>query len=497
MEYTKNFSLEKPDNGDLTDSWDQPLNENADKIDSILDYLYKSINAAKGNVADTTALDVSSLFTGSADALALRLSNAMENDGTPKPTPSAIYASYDRLFGKLQGNFEALARLGQVLYWASQGEVDENSSSQPDRLRKEIGKRGDYQRNSIQSGNLSVSISGGVPTVQPTGDVEIDISGSTYRIRRSQQSVSPQLSGKSTAFVYAQVGTDTEKNIYSANDGELANDGEVWNKISSPSIAGFANARVGDIVRMASNPNFGSFDIQGDYLIKAISGDVITIMGSFPVPLTFSSIAGLSFTVIDPWAVKIDHKEVAVSATEYSTVNPAIATSDDVCFLGEIHYDGSVVQQSFTYRQRGVYDSGWLNAPLISGNNAPQVGGDHLVGPGFPSWHPVGSRISSPLSISFLTGRQDGNGNIYDVQELSPNSLIGGSSAPPAGTSGYFGWTSRKSYGFVYGVKKNTGSEYAYSRKSESVGFPNDASDDASLESVQANAVYRIIIKRS
>lgn len=497
---TTNTGLTLLDNGELSGAWDIPERENLQKIDTALGYLLDSIANAAGSQTNTTAysLNIASLAKGTADALKKRLDNAMSNDGTPISTPEVVYSSFDRLIGALQGNFEALARLGQMFYWASQGQEDTDSASQPDRLRKEIGRRGYHRRNSLLTGNLTVSVAASVPTIQSASVTEFDIGGKIFTLRGSKAATSA-ISGKSSCFVYVKEGDTADKTLYSGGDGEFTKSGSpsgAWNKITSASNPSFANALPGDILRLTSNTSYGTYDVKGDYVIQSVSGGTITIFGGLPVPSSATSVSGLSFSVLNPFAVKVGFDEVAVTGTEYSEVGPAPSAVNDRAYVGEIHWNGASVVDSFAYRELGVYDSGWQTPAALSSPSPAGITGDHRVGMGIPPFQGVSGKTSGPLKVRLFVAQQTAAGYIYNQQECRFNSEIGGSTVPSVRAFGWFGYVNRKSFNIKFGAKLPVGAGYAFLRKADAASFPNDNALDASYETTETSAAYRIVIER-
>lgn len=497
---TTNIGLTKTDDGELNGGWGVPERENHDIVDTAIGYLLDQISNASSAQANSTnySLNPASLSKGSADSLKKRLDNAMEADGTPKSTPEVGYAKFDRLIGSLQGNFEALARLGQLFYWACQGQTDSDSIEKLDRLRKEIGRRGYHRRNSVLDDNLTVSVAASIPTIQ-SGDVtEFDIGGKIFNLRGTKAATSA-ISAKSTCFVYVQEGDAIDKLLYSGGDAEFVQSGSpsgAWNKFSSASNPSFANAKEGDILRLASNTSYGDFDVRGDYVIMTVSGGNITLFGGLPIPSSVTSVSGLSFEVINPFAVKVGYMEVAVTGTEYSEVGPTPPTVNDRAFVGEVHWNGGSLVDSFAYLSKGVYDTGWQEPAALSSPNPASISGDHRIGLGVPPFQVAATKSSWPLRVRLFVAQKNAAGYVYGVQEYRFNSEVAGATDPTVRAFGWFGYVNRKSFNIRFGAKLPVGAGYGFLRKSDAASFPNDGGADASYETTETSAAYRLVIER-
>lgn len=493
------LQLTKLDNGEEVDSWDQHTRDNSDKIDLYTSYALALLANAAGSQADTTAIDVPTLAIGSADALAKRLANAMEADGTPKELPTQFYARLSRRYGGTQGIYEAAAYLAQELYWAAQGFTNTTIGSQHDALRNMVAER--RPRNCLLSGTPSLSAPSSTPAVSPgAGSAWFDIDGKRYELRATKSSSSGVIAGKSTCFVKAVPGSTADQTVYATvSNGVFVKSGsptDAWNQLSSASYASFANARAGDIIRIGSKL-YNGIDIGGDYIIESINAGDIKIVGGLPIPADESSVEAITFTVVNPWAVGIEHDEVTVSVSEYAEATPTLAGAPTgACYIGEIHWDGALVVATAAYRSFGIYDSGWLAAPVIAATAPAQPGTvSHNVGLNYADHLAGASRLIQPAQIEIWAGRLSGT-NIIDVQKVPFNSQVGGATAPPNGSFGWFGYHNRTTLNFLYGAKLPSGSDYGYQRKAESAGFPNDANLNASYETVQANAMYRVVVRR-
>lgn len=495
---TANIGLTKLDNGELSGAWDAPERDNRDIIDTAIGYLLDALANAAGSQTNTTAynLNIAALTKGSADALKKRLDNAMSADGTPIATPEVIYTKFDRLMGTLQGNFEALARFGQLFYWASQGQQDTNISQQPDRLRKEIGRRGFHRRNSLLEDNLTVSVAASVPTIQSASKTEFDIGGKIFNLRGSKAATST-ITGKSSCFVYVQEGDAADKLLYSGGDGVFTKTTSTgpWHNLTSATVGAFTNAQPGDIVRLSANTSYG-YDVAGDYVILAVAGTTITLYGSLPIPLSTSTVTGLSFEVINPFAVKVGYDEVSVTGTEYNEVNPSPATVDDKAYVGEVHWNGAATIDAFAYRSKGIYDTGWVEPAALASPNPGSISGDHRVGLSAPPYHPVATKASDPMKVRLLVAQKNAAGHYYNVQEVPFNPAIGGATVPAVRQGGWFGYVNRKSFAIRFGVKLPVGAGYGFLRKTDIASFPNDGNVDASYETTNTNVAYRLIVER-
>jgi len=495
------LKLVKPDNGDFVDGWDVPENANKEVIDTSVSYAMRSINNASGSLTNTVATDIPAGVIGSADALQKRMDLMSDADGTLKPQPEITLANFSRLTGESQGVFELFTRLEQYIYWASQGQVD-TGTSQRDRLQKELARRGLTKRNSIITTGDTVSVAAAIPTFSPSSIAEFNIDGKIYNIRKATGSSTGAMAGKQTAFLYVEPGGATETDLYTGVDGVMAKSGApvgAWNTLTSATVGAFTDAKVGDIVRIAANTSYTPFDIGGDYIVEAVGAADVRIIGGLPISAAYaSSVVGLNFTIINPFAAKLSHQSVTVVGTEYFEVCPDPAASSGRAYIGEVQWNGAAtVITPFAYRANGEYNSGWTAAPAIAGTNPASVAAtNHMVGVGFMPTHVGGDKAATPMKTRVFTARKNAVGHIYDVQELPFEQRLGGTTVAPAGVSGWFGYVTRQSIEIVYGAKLPVAGGYAYQRKAQGTTFPNDHNIDASYEAVQANSVYRIVVER-
>lgn len=494
-----NLSLEKLDNGEEIDGWDSHQRSNSDLIDLYASHSSQSVKNASGNQSDSTALNRTGLSIGSADALKKRLDNAMEQDGTPKPLPAFAYSKFDRRYGTVQGVYEASARLGQEVYWASQGQESTDLSSQPDALRKSLAEL--RSRNSLISGTLNVAVAASIPTLQPSGgSCWFDIDGSRYELRDTKGSNDGAITAKSSVFIRVEPGDDVDKELYSMSDAKFAKNGlpsDAWNQFTSQANPSLILTKPGDIVRVSSNTNYGSENIAGDFIVKSVNAGTVIIEGGLPIPASTSSVQNVTLKVINPWAVKVLHDESPVVSNEYLIAQPVLpASPGSRCYVAEVHWTGAIAFDSFSYREHASFDSGWTQPPVLAGSNPASVIVSHRVGPGHQPYMSFGQKLVGPIKVRLLTGRLDASNYIHDVQEVPVSALIGGATLPPSGTFGWFGVLNRKDINLVYGAKLPVGPGYGFQRKADVSGFPNDTSLDASYEQNNANCVYRLLVFR-
>lgn len=504
MTATSRYGLEKPSHGDYQDGWDVPLNDNADKIDAILHYLAESLRLAAGSQTNTTAPDFSigALSVGSTDALSKRLALAMESDGSPRTPAEVTYARYSRLFDERQGLFDSLSYLEKMLRLSMQGYGD-SSAGTLDRLLRAMKASVDRPTSSVLDTGITLALDGSIiPTAQPASadGAWLDIGGRRRRLRSAQASLTGALVASSqVAFVYAKASDNV---LYSGNDGVSTKTGSRWNLFSSAAVGAWSNAKAGDILRISSNTTYG-FDLLGDYEIISVVGPTLTILGGLPIPSTVTSVAGLTFQVIDIYGVTVHHDVGATTGGIYANAAPTPSLGvgeslSDRVYLGEIHYNGVAMVSQFAYRKEGMYDSGWQAAPVIAaGLPATITGINHQVGLGLHGRLGTTGMQAWPLHVRLYVAQKDAGGAIYDVQEVPFRADMGGATAPAAGSFGWFGYVHRQSAEIRFGAKLPTGADYAYMRKADAASFPNDAGSNASYQADNAFAVYRLIVGRA
>lgn len=507
------LALEKPNRGEYLDSWDTHLNDNSDRVETGASYAMRSVKNASGNFVDTEIINISGKVIGTADGLQKRLDKISDADGNVKGTQDVVYSRDDRLVGTQQGLFDVLAKIERYIFWLAQGQVDSGANI-PDRLIKELGRRGYYSRDGLATvATVAATSHGGdtdVPVLSPVGGnvIEADISGRTYRIRDDLFAESGTLVGKArgVALLYLEPAGSTPSTagtqlIYEGTDGEfekIPDANSPWRKFTSTSNPSLVNARAGDVLRI-SNKIVGSYDIAGDYIIESDPvGDSVTIIGGLPAEVDESEIKNCIFQILNIWAAKLDYIFFASPTQEFQRINLEIADPSDKAFIGEVWWDGGAVTGSpFAYKPLGVYDSGWLAAPAGPPTALAQVGAiAHNVGAIVPPYQADDQEALAP-TVKIFSARKDVNNNIYDIQEMPFNPYLGGSAGASAG---WFGYVDRKYIEFQYGVELygdvDPTYKWGYQRKIDIATFPNDPLTDASYEYDQANAVYRVIVTK-
>lgn len=514
---TGNLSLTKPNNGEYIDGWDEPFNENADRIDTGASYAVRSVKNAAGNFTDTVQLNVPSKVIGTADALKKRMDKVSDADGNPIPSKGVLFANDDRLIGSQQALFDVIAKLERYMFWMAQGSVDSGVNI-PDRLRNELARRGYHERNCIL-GNSTVSVVvhgavNNIPALSPVAGVpfDVDIEGKIYNVRKDLfAETSLDLYARGVALLYLEPATTALSDagsqlVYSGADGQFVQSPAVsgpWRVFSSASNPSLVNARAGDIIRISSKA-VDIYDIAGDYIIESTpAAGTATILGGLPVTVdgTITEVKNCTFQIIHPWACKLGYQFLASAGGQYSDINLSVVNPDNKAFIGEVWWDGAAVVDTFSYAPYGLYDSGWVAAPAGPPTAVAHVGSmlplDHKVGIMVPAWQPTANRSFYPRARIF-SARVDADGNVFDIQELPFNPHFGGTAT---GSNGWLGYCNRRYLEFQYGCQLygDTDPTYAwgYQRKVDMATFPNDPLQDASYEFTPANCVYRAIVSRS
>ena len=493
------LALLKPNNGEYVDGWDVVFNDNMEKIDTGESYLLRNVENACDGYSDTTALDLTTKTIGSADRLKKKLDTLLGENQLPVELQIALN---DRLVGSKQNIFQVFAEIERFIYWLASG-TEDTDSDHPDRLRNEIAKRGFRETNCVLTDNFSIGVASDIPVVTLSGaePIDIDISGKTYHIHRALSSKDGALAAsRGVAFLYAEA---YEEELYNETDGVLGKDGAVYRKLTSTLVTDFTNARPGMILRLASKI-VGDYNIGGDYIIDSVSLTELEIIGGFPVKSTQSSVTGVTFTVLDPFAARLGH-DFQAGAADFQRISPSLPIVNTKAYLGEIHWNGISLEDSVKYRSNAFYDSGWLSVAALGSKppNDPAVTAAlaHNIGPVFTQRN-VNSWSCVP-KVRVLTAVSDMSGSLYDIQEHPFNSAFGGQSGPGTGTSsferGWAGYCNRQDVRAAFGVKmpETAVATYAVQRKLDETSFmSNDPTDEASYITDPTNSYYRIIVSR-
>jgi hypothetical protein len=497
------LGLIKPNNGEYSDGWDVPNNANFDTIDTGTSYAIRSIqNASTASYPDTTAMDLSTSTIGSADGLKKKLDSLLSSSELPDDLTHVLN---DRFVGTRQSVFEVIAQVERYLYWLAQG-TEDTDSDHPDQLRNELAKRANRESNCILDDNLTIGIATDTPTAQPVGinPTPIDIEGKTYLLHRAKESATGALgASRGVAFLYFEPGEETLYSDGGSADGTFAKTGSVWNKFTSATVSDFSNARAGHLLRIGSKI-VGDYNVGGDYIIDSISVGTITIKGGMPVDADEASLTGLQFSVIDPFAVTLNHIFEANVTTNYQDISPEFADVSSKAFIGEIHWDGAAVANSVVYRKLGKYDSGWLSVASLT-NKPPSNMAitdviNHNIGPVFNRTKTTSVHSNLP-KIRLFVGQKDTDGYLTDVQEYTFNPVLGDPGDDTlAFQRGWVGFCNRTYLNVGFGVKMPVSAtpDWAVQRiLKESAFLLNDPTDDASYITDPTDSYYRLIVSRS
>lgn len=332
------LQLVLPLNGEFQDTWDEPANDNFQKIDDW--------------AADVQTERVDARF-GQANLKAF-LEIAHETDGSLKPTTEVVQSRSSFLYGDedVDGDFDLPQRLSlgdKEVFWAREGLPS---------TRESLAQH-TYMQGTILAGSKDAN---GYPTwLGFTGaNAQIDgsvtnilslISGQKSRIRTLEQVVLSGAAG--VKYLYAQfqpAGVVVVDGDSSTPPPASANGTCGAHTLVSPKIRIFRdttvdfttmNVQVGDMLTILGN-NANA----GQYIISAIAPDAdvnsVQIYGVFPG----GSLSGLNYTINDPFAVVLGFDAVKTPAA-------------DKLYIGEADFDGSAITAVRALHFNDVFVGSW------------------------------------------------------------------------------------------------------------------------------------------
>jgi hypothetical protein len=360
---TDNLKLILPENGEYEDVWNEPLNENMEKVDSAIGDLRVEVQAARFTKADLKSF----------------LEIGHNADGTLKATPEVARARSSRLYGYKTAADVAYTlsdRLEQSeaeLFKARRGEAS---------LEASLAKYEYGGKNKIISGSKDIN---GYPTFLGKTGAKAVVDGSAIPLdmliggffARERTLRDIEASGPAaTLFLMAS--------LNAAGRTVLDQDSSVAPPVSASGIISsdsnndpiFLNdttqdftllpIKVGDTLRIVGTP------AAGDYFIKEIGPDAtntkISIYGKFTLDGT--SLSGINYLIIDS-----NSPALSLETTDTS--------SDTALCLGEVDFDGLAVTAVRPRSYGDTFISEWRAIDVVTSPTFEQefphgLGGDKL-----------------------------------------------------------------------------------------------------------------------
>lgn len=336
---TDNIKLILPDNGEYTDIWDGPVNENFTKIDT-------EIGSIKSEIQDAR---------GSESSMATRLDVAINPDGTLKDVPQISKGSVSPVFGSLDSFGDTVDLDGRIAlndwdnFYAQQGDGS---------LQSFLARLGnDWVSNSVVSAaNNYLTFTG--PTVSANGNIQsiyANINGFLARIRiQSTVTVSGAAGQRWFAIQRNPTGvvltSDTigSCNQYPATTGPL-----IRFKDSSKNFVTLG-VKPGDVLTITSPASN-----KGNYVILSTNTedsncavDEVFIKGKFNAITT-----AVSYSITDPYA--------ATLIVEAAAHSPNFQSVSNKIYVGTGQFDGTNMTSLTQYALKGRYEE-WQAVTLVS-----------------------------------------------------------------------------------------------------------------------------------
>lgn len=389
---TSFLSLILPGNGEFTNTWDEAVNPNFDKIDAFASDVSSELSAARGSLS----------------SLGEFLLVAHNSDGTLKPTAEVEASRNSPVYGDRDDNTTAdftlknRLDLADLEIWkAREGDLS---------LRDALAGRSFRDQNMIINGSKDAQ---GYPTwASPSAD-KVNIDGQSnllelliggYRVNiRSQLSVTIA-GGSGTYYVYAQFEPDGILKVngdpaeagppnppLSADGVTSTATGESYSRIFSDSTKDFTalDVKAGDILTLSGGADAGS------YIIKEVAPDSdptkLRINGRFPK----GGLSGQAYTIVDPLAVSLGFD---------SSESPA----EGKLYLLEADFDGSAVTAVRARFFKNEFISEWRAVDVSGSPNFEEIfnhglGSDNLEVSFQASQSNDGSTPTENLSLTTMS----------------------------------------------------------------------------------------------
>jgi hypothetical protein len=350
------LKLVLPLNNEFQDIWDEPLNENLEKIDTWAKSTDDEIKAARGNAA----------------SLDERLSESLDDDGNLLPATEVIASRNSFLYGDEGGSPVTDFLLADRL---DEGDKDVFQAREGlPSLRDSLGARAYLQGGVLdgpKDGNgFATWLGFTAADAQIDGtsqDIEFLIGGRLQRIRALRQVT---ISGPAeTYFLYAQyepdgrliVDGDSSTPPPASGQGTIGSDGSKLRIFEDLTVDFTAeDVEIGDILRIVADPQ-GSV---GDYIIEEIAPgsnvNRLRIRGIFKGQASSS----VDYEVRNPWSPSLGF-------------DAAITPADGKLYIGEVDFDGAAITAVRALHFKDVYVGDWRSVDVSGGSPTFEEIWDH------------------------------------------------------------------------------------------------------------------------
>jgi hypothetical protein len=351
------LGLVLPGNGEFTDDWDQPINNNATIIDTTIGTIQTLLQNAAGSTADLTT----------------RLAVSLNPDGTLLPVPDILAAQNSFLFGYVDPANTPTAytlkqqidNLGKELWYARAASatlLDALAAAQfgfPNQIVSGTQNVNGYPTYISNSSNI-VRFDGSVTPIV------LMIGGYTARVRTLAPVTISGAAG--TYYIYAARnigGVVVVDDSTGTANGATSADGLGNMSIFTDSTEDFTtlNVNPGDLLTITDGNDAGA------YLISAVAPAGYTnfqlqIVGHFPI----GNQSGAHYTITDPLAPTLS----AVISSGSAPANSII--------IGEADFDGTAVTASRPRAYRNDFVGEWRSVTVAGPQVLPEQIFNHWLG---------------------------------------------------------------------------------------------------------------------
>jgi hypothetical protein len=329
---TANISLIKPAHNEYFNQWHEPVNKNADIIDSEIGALKDEVTAARGSEVD----------------LATRLNNGLNADGTLKATDEVVSARSSKVYNSDDGttDYDLDARIEQgdlEAWYARQGN---------DGLIDALAwvEDGNVENSVVSAATNYITYSGAVVTVNGAATTVVaNINGYRQAVRTNKTVTISGAAG--TYYLYLQRQSTGETYLTGTTGTTAAYVPNAKLQKFSATAVNFVTAGVkpGDILEITApggNLNLGKYVVHSTNAEDAVNlaTNEVRIIGEFN-----SISTGLSFSFINPIAPTF-----GFTATAHSKL---FSKSSGKIYIGRCVFDGANVTSVTQYALKGVYNA--------------------------------------------------------------------------------------------------------------------------------------------
>lgn len=329
---TPNLNLILAKNGEFFNTWDQPTNTNFTTIDTVLGDVRDEVIGARA----------------SAETLAERLANAMDNDGNPLPTDETVAARVSSVYGgftagsvafalndrlesgdkEIFNSRQSLSALIDALAWtAAQNKADAVISAPTSYLTF----TGAQVKADGSSTRIVANINGYRQVVRTNASTTISGGAGTYYIKLTRTAGGTSYGTSTTG----EVGTYAANNLVA--------------KITDSTINFVTQGtKPGDIINVtgpAESFNIGRYVVLATHTEDAaLTVNEVAIIGQFP---TAGLGGAVQYTLLDPVAPTLSFTNTA-HAKSY-------APATNIIYIGRATFDGTNVTALVQYRVLAAY----------------------------------------------------------------------------------------------------------------------------------------------